>query len=115
MVDYGGVMNGSFIRKMRRKLYGIVYECVKNFDDENAKEYVERFLEGVSWASGLRYDVRGHGVFYLYLNGYSWPSKKLYVYTYRIVDVYNETRILRKSINRHFYKQDKKNLKEVRF
>ena len=105
-MNFSRKKNEAIIRKLRRKLYGIVYECVKNFDDENANEYVERFLEGVSWASNLRYDVRGAGVFYVYLDGISWPEKKLYVYAYRIFDAYNEIRILRKSINRHYAKQD---------
>lgn len=110
-----GIRIEVFIRKLRRKLYGIVYECVKNFDDENAKEYVARFLEGVSWATGLTFEVRGDGEVYVYLEIDMGEGFSLLCLEYKVIDIYIEIKILRNAINRHYYKQDKKNLKEVCF
>lgn len=110
MVDFSRMSNESIIRKIRRKLYGIICEHVRNFDDENAREHVERFMEGVSWATSLRYGVRADGIVYVYLKGSSLTDIE-----YEVIDVYIESKILRNSINRHYYKQDKKNLREVCF
>lgn len=113
MIDFSKMRGKEILRVLRRKLYGIVCEHVKNFDDENVLGRVERFLEGVSWVSGLRYAVRGDGEVYVYLKGPDHGSTRLY--EIEVLDVCIETKILRNSVNRHYYKQDKKNLKEVRF
>lgn len=98
MADFSGVINESIIRKIRRKLYAIICEHVRNFDDENAKAHVERFMEGVSWATGLRYGVRADGMVYVYIGDLFTLAE------YEVIDIYIETKILRNSINRHYYK-----------
>lgn len=115
MADFSGIINESIARKIRRKLYGIICEHVRNFDDESVKDHVERFLEGVSWATGLNCKVRGDGEVYVYLKSASGEGFSLLCIEYKVIDLYIEIKILRNSINRHFYKQDKKNLKEVCF
>lgn len=110
MADFSNIINKKISRLMRRKLYGIICEHVKNFEDENALAHVKNFMEGVSWATGLRCAVRGDGVVYVYLRDSDLVRKSVL-----LIDVYVEIKILRNSINRHYYKQDKKNLKEVCF
>lgn len=104
MADFSGVINESIIRKIRRKLYGIICEHVKNCDDENAMEHIKRFLEGVSWATGLQCEVRGNGEVYVYLKSASGEGFSLLCIEYKVVDIYIDTRILRNSINRHYHK-----------
>lgn len=99
MVDYSGIINEKIVRKIRRKLYNIICEHVKNFDDENALEHIEMFMEGLSWGTGLRYGVRADGAVYVYLRGLDWVET-------HIIDVYIEIKILRNSVNRHYAKQD---------
>lgn len=100
MADYSSIINKKIACKIRRKLYTIICEHVKHFDDENALEHIEMFMEGVSWATGLRYGVGGDGVVYVYLKGLDRVG------THLIIDVYLETKILRNSVNRHYAKQD---------
>lgn len=100
MLDSSGIKNEVFIRKLRRKLYAIICEHVRNFDDENAKAHVERFMEGVSWATGLRYDVRADGMVYVYI------GDLFILVEYEVIDIYIETKILRNSINRHCDKME---------
>lgn len=96
MAGYIDIINKKIARKVRRKLYNIICEHVKHFDDEKAMEHIEIFMEGVSWATGLRYAVRRDGLVYIYLN----------LTTYIVLDVYLEIKILRNSVNRHYAKQD---------
>lgn len=96
--------NEVIICKLRRKLCGIICEHVKNGDDENTREHIERFLEGVSWATGLNYKVWLDGEVYVYLNGRSWPEMRVCEITYSVIDIYIEIKILRNSINRHYHK-----------
>lgn len=95
MIDFRTMRNEEIIRNVRRKLYNIICDHVKNFDDENAPVHIEMFMEGVSWATGLRYAVRRDGLVYVYLN----------CVEYIVFDVYLETKILRNSVNRHYAKQ----------
>lgn len=115
MIDLSRMRNEEIVHIVRRKLYRIICEHVKNCDDENTMEHIERFLEGVSWAAGLRYAVRADGEVYVYLQCLNWSSMQVFYITYVVIDIYIEIKILRNSINRHYYKQDKKNLKEVCF
>ena len=101
MIDFRTMRNEEIIRVVRRKLYGIVCEHVKQYNDENALKHIEMFMEGVSWATGLRYAVRGDGEVYIYL---SCPQTRLFVVWYEVIDVNLETKILRNSINRHYSK-----------
>lgn len=98
MLDSSGIKNEAFIRKLRRKLYEIICEHVRNFDDENAKAHVERFMEGVSWATGLRYEVQVDGIVYVYIGDLFILAE------YEVIDIYIESKILRNSINRHYDK-----------
>lgn len=109
MADYSRIINKKIARKIRRKLYNIICEHVKNFDDENALMHVGMFMEGLSWGTGLRYGVRGDGVVYVYLKGLDWVG------THLIIDVYIEIKILRNSINRHYYKKGCPSEEEVGF
>lgn len=95
MAGYIGIINKKIVRKVRRKLYNIICEHVRQFDDEKAMEHIEIFMEGVSWATGLRYVVRHDGLVYIYIN----------CAAYLVIDVYIETKILRNSVNRHYDKQ----------
>lgn len=113
MVDFSRMSDEAIVRNVRRKLYGIIYEHVKNFDDENTLSHVKNFIEGVSWATSLPCEVRGDGEVYVYLIK-SAGGEGLCT-EYKVIDLYIEIKILRNSINRHYYKQDKKNLKEVCF
>lgn len=106
MTDYSRIINKKIVRKIRRKLYNIICDHVKNFDDENALEHIEMFMEGVSWATGLRYATRRDGLVYVYLNRSTQTQVKLYRVEYFVIDVYLETKILRNSVNRHYAKQD---------
>lgn len=113
MADYSGIINEKIARKIRRKLYSIVCEHVKNFDDEKALEHVKNFMEGVSWATGLRYKVLGGGTVYVYLSCFSRSEMNLS--RYRVLNVYTEVKILRNSINRHYHKKGCPSEEEVYF
>lgn len=107
MADYSGIINEKIVRKIWRKLYNIICEHIKNFDEENVMEHIEMFMEGVSWATGLRYEIWRDGIVYVYLNRPTYPQVKLYRVEYNfVIDVYLETKILRNSVNRHYAKQD---------
>lgn len=115
MIDYSRIRNKEIVCNLRRELYRIICAHVKDCDDENAREHIERFLEGVSWVTGLNYSVRPDGEVRVYLIGYSCAEMRAVGITYSVIDIYIEIKILRNSINRHYYKHDKKNLKEVCF
>lgn len=104
MIDFSTMRYEEIVRTVRRKLYKIICEHVKQYDDENAMEHIEMFLEGVSWATGLRYAVRADGEVYVYLKSLSWAAMKLYTAGYKVIDVPVEIKILRNSINRHYSK-----------
>lgn len=105
MIDFRTMRNEEIIYAVRRKLYSIICEHVRQYDDENAMKHVEMFLEGVSWTAGLRYAVRD-GKVYVYLKcgctGLKWNC--LFDIEYKVIDVYLEIKILRNSINRHYSK-----------
>lgn len=101
MVDFSRMSNEAIVRNVRRKLYGIICEHVKNFDDENTLSHVKNFMEGVSWTTSLPYEVCADGRVYVYLKD---PNDSLYVIEYKVADIYIDIRILRNSINRHYYK-----------
>ena len=97
MIDFRSVRNEKIIRAVRRKLYNIICEDVKHYDDENALKHIEMFMEGVSWATGLRYAVKASGEVYLYF-------RSTFDVWCTVIDVYLEIKILRNSINRHYSK-----------
>ena len=104
MMDFRTQRNEDIVRNVRRKLYSIICEHVKHFDDENAMKHIEIFMEGVSWSTGLRYAVRADGEIYVYLKGLSWAEMRLFDVWYKVIDVHLEIKILRNSINRHYHK-----------
>ena len=103
MIDFRTMRNGEIVRVVRRKLYNIICDHVKHHDDENAMEHIKMFMEGVSWATGLRYAVRD-GKVYVYLKCLYWFEMELFDIEYKVIDVYREIKILRNSINRHYSK-----------
>ena len=115
MIDFRTVRNEEIIRVVRRKLYGIVYEHVKQYNDENVMKHIEMFMAGVFWATGLRYAVGGDGEVYICLKGLSWAEIRLFDVWYKVIDVNLETKILRNSINRHYHKMGYPSVKEVGF
>lgn len=104
MIDFSTMRNEEIVRNVWRELYRIICEHVKNYDDENAMEHIERFLEGVSWATGLRYAVRADGDVYVYLQVLNWPAMRLHEIECEVLNIYVEVKILRNSINRHYEK-----------
>lgn len=108
MIDFSRMRNEEIVRNVRRKLYRIICEHVKNCDDENTMEHIERFLEGVSWSTGLNYRVWPSGEVHVYLRSLSWAEMRLFYITYAVIDIYIEIKMLRNSINRHYYKITKK-------
>lgn len=105
MIDFSAMRNEEIVRIVRRKLYSIICEHVKHCDDENVMKHIEMFMEGVSWATGLRYATRRDGLVYVYLNRSTQAQVKLYRVECFVIDVYLETKILRNSVNRHYAKQ----------
>ena len=105
MIDFRTMRNEEIIRTVRRKLYNIICEHVKRYDDENAMKHIEMFMVGVSWATGLRYAVRADGAVYVYLKGLSWAEMRLFDVWYNVIDVHLEIKILRNAINRHYHKK----------
>lgn len=103
MIDFRTMRNEEIICAVRRKLYNIICEHVRQYDDENAMKHVEMFLKGASWATGLRYAVRD-GKVYVYLKCLYWFEMELFDIEYKVIDVYLEIKILRNSINRHYSK-----------
>lgn len=103
MIDFRTMRNEEIVRNVRRKLYNIICEHVKNHDDENTMEHIEMFMEGVSWATGLHYAVRADGEIYVYLKGLS-GAEMLSNVLYKVIDIHLEIKILRNSINRHYSK-----------
>lgn len=104
MIDFRTTRNEEIVRAVRRKLYNVICDHVKQYDDENAMKHIEMFMEGLSWATGLRYKVAGTGKVYVYLKGLSWAEMELFDAEYKVIDVYLEIKILRNSINRHYHK-----------
>lgn len=106
MLDFRTVRNNEIIRAVRKKLYNIICDHVKHFDDENAMKHIEMFMEGVFWACGLRYAVRRDGKVYVYLKCLSFVEKQMVVieYEYEVIDIFIEIKILRNAINRHYHK-----------
>lgn len=105
MIDFSTMRNEEIIRTVQRKLRYIICDHVKNYDDENAMKHIEMFMEGVSWATGLRYAVRADGEVYVYLKGLSWAEMRLFDVWYNVIDVHLEIKILRNAINRHYHKK----------
>lgn len=97
MIDFRTMRNEEIIRAIRRKLYNIICEHVKHYDDEYALNHIEMFLKGVSWTTGLHYVVRADGEVYVSLKG-------LLDVWYEVIDVHLEIKVLRNSINRHYNK-----------
>lgn len=104
MNDFRTMGNEEIIRTMRRKLYNIICDHVKHFDDENAMKHIEMFMEGVSWAAGFRSTVTCDGEVYVYLKCVSLGAMKLYTAGYKVIDIRSEIITLRNSINRHYDK-----------
>ena len=104
MIDFSSARNEKIIRAVRRKLYNIICEDVKHYDDENTMKHIEMFMEGVSWATGIRYRLTDVGKVYVYLRCLLWPEMKVVEVEYRVINVHFELRTLRKSINRHYHK-----------
>lgn len=104
MIDFRTMRNGEIVRVVRRKLYNIICDHVKHHDDENAMEHIKMFMEGVSWATGIRYKVSGNGKVYLYLKCLLWSEIGLVELEYEVINVPFEIKTLRKSINRHYSK-----------
>lgn len=108
MLDFSRMRNEEIVCKLRRELYRIICKYVKNGDDEKARGHIEKFLEGVSWATGLNYKVWLDGEVSVFLNGLKWAEMEICEITYSVIDIYIEIKILRNSINRHYYKITKK-------
>lgn len=104
MIDFRTMRNEEIIRTVRRKLYNIICEHVKRYDDENAMKHIEMFMDGFSWAVDLRYTVTGTGKVYLYLKCLNWARMELVEIEYKVIDVHLEIKVLRNSINRHYDK-----------
>ena len=104
MIDFRTMRNEEIVRIVRRKLYSIICEHVKHCDDENVMKHIEMFMEGVSWAIGLRYAISANGEVYIYLKCLIWAGMKLYTAGYKVIDIRFEIITLRKSINRHYDK-----------
>ena len=104
MIVFSTMRNEEIVLAVRRKLYNIICEHVKNYDDENTMEHIEMFLEGVSWATGFRYAVTCDGEVYVYLKCLCWSAMKLYTAGYKVIDIRSEITTLRNSINRHYSK-----------
>lgn len=103
MIDFSSMRNEEIVHNLCRELYIIICEHVKHFDDENIMEHIKMFMDGVSWAKGLYYAVRG-GKVYIYLKCLIWAEMRLAEVEYKVIDVYFESKTLRKSINRHYHK-----------
>lgn len=114
MIDFSRMRNEEIVRNVRRELYRIICKYVKNGEDEKARGHIEKFLEGVSWATGLNYKVWLDGEVSVYLNGLNWAEMRMYEITYSVIDIYIEIKILRNSINRHYYKIAKKSCPRVK-
>lgn len=104
MIDFRTMRNGEIVRVVRRKLYNIICEHVKHYDDENVLGHIEMFMEGVSWVAGFRYTVTCEGEVYVYLKCVSLGATKLYTTGYKVIDIRSEIITLRNSINRHYSK-----------
>ena len=115
MIDFRTMGNEEIVRNVRGKLYSIICEHAKHFDDENTMMHIERFLEGVSWATGLRYAISANGEVYIYLKCLSWAEIKLYTAGYKVIDIRSEIKTLRNSINRHYAKMGWSSAEEVCF
>lgn len=104
MIDFRTMRNEEIVRNVRGKLYNIICDHIKQNDDENVMEHIEMFMEGVSWATGLRYIVTGTGKVSVFLKYLNWSAMKLVEIECKVINVYFEIKILRKSINRHYHK-----------
>lgn len=104
MKDFRCMRNEEIVRNVRRKLFNIICEHVRHSDDENVMEHIEMFMEGVSWATGLRYIVTDAGKVCVYLKCISWAAMEAVEIEYKVINVNYEVKILRKSINRHYSK-----------
>lgn len=104
MIDFRTIRDEEIIRAVRRKLYNIICDHVRHFDDENTMKHIEMFMEGVSWAAGFRSTVTCDGEVYVYLKCVSLGAMKLYTAGYKVIDIRFEITTLRKSINRHYHK-----------
>lgn len=115
MIDIRTMRNEEIIRTVRRKLRYIICDHVKNYDDENAMKHIEMFMEGLSWATGLRYVVSADGEIYVYLKCLNRANMRLFDERYKVIDVHLDIKILRNSINRHYAKMDWSSAEEVCF
>ena len=104
MIDFSIMRNEEIVRNVRWKLHNIICEHVKNYDDENAMKHIEMFMEGLSWATGLRYVVSADGEIYVYLKCLNRAEMRLFDERYKVIDVHLDIKILRNSINRHYSK-----------
>lgn len=104
MIDFSRMRNEEIVRIVRRKLYNIICEHVKRYDDENALKHIEMFMEGVSWTVGFRSVVTCDGEVYVYLKCVSLGTMNLYTAGYKVIDIRSEITTLRNSINRHYHK-----------
>lgn len=104
MIDFRTMRNEEIIRVVRRKLYKIICGHVKHCNDENVMVHILMFMRGVSWATGLRYSIRANGEVYVYLKCLNGSAMEVVEIEYKVINVNYERNILRKSINRHYYK-----------
>ena len=89
------------IKIVRRKMRNIISECVMNSDDECAEMYLKFFMEGFCWRTDACCYFEGNGDVFLILAHRETPAafKKQ---TYYLLNINEEVKTLRKSINRHY-------------
>lgn len=102
MADCREATDKEIVDLVRNKLYCIINAHVMDGDDECAEEHLKFFMAGFCWCSDINCTFSENGEVFL-----SLPYRVLttvFTRTYYLLNINEELKTLRKSINRHYHK-----------
>ena len=103
MADCRKAKNIEIVDLVRRKMRIIISDHVMHGDDEGAEMHLKFFMEGFCWRTDIYCDFKGNGDVFLILPHREPPA--VFKWPYYLLNINDEVKTLRKSINRHYAKQ----------
>ena len=113
MADLRKAKNIEIVDLVRRKMYIIINAHVMDGDDECAEEHLKIFMEGFCWRTDVDCEFWENGDVFLIFTHRNSPvvSKR----PYYLLNINEEIKAIRKSINRHYHKKGCPSEEEVYF
>lgn len=103
MAECRKAKNIEIVDIVRKKMRNIISEHVRYAVDECAEMHLKFFMEGFCWRTDVYCEFEENGDVFLILPYREPPA--VFKWPYYLLNINEEVKALRKSINRHYAKQ----------